>query len=168
MCIRSERESHFERIPPDGQLYVLSRTFKFNPLDQTWACQQPMIGKARVPASLTRQFADLGDAEYLFDGYPGYSPATFRLPWKYTLVDAYPNVQPGEFHLVAFSRAAFNWDHKEALFAFSDACAASDCGRGGAIYARKEQETLDAGLRPLSASALAPLNYFAQNFTAKL
>jgi len=49
--------SHFAKHPPDGQLYLLSRTFKFNPVDQRGACRQPTIGKAHVPASLTRQFA---------------------------------------------------------------------------------------------------------------
>ena len=128
--------SHFGKHPPDGQLYLLSRTFKFNPVDQTGACHQPTIGKAHVPASLTTQFAALGDAEYFLSGYP---PTSLRLPWKYTVVDASPDLQPGAFHLMAFSRVAFNWNQTEALFAVSDACAAGDCGRGGVVYARKEQ-----------------------------
>ena len=129
-------QSHFSKKPPQGQLYVLDRTFKFDPTEQTGGCRQPTVETVRVSASLTRQLADLGDAEYLFNGYP---PANFRLPWKFALVDASPDLEPGTFHLVAFSRVAFNWNHTKALFAVSDACAGGECGRGGVVYAYKQE-----------------------------
>jgi len=131
-------KSHFSKNPPPGKLYVLNRTFKFNPLEQPDGCSHTMIEKAGVPKSLTRQLSDLGDAEYLFNGSPS---ASLRIPWKYTLIEACPDQPPGTFHLLAFSRIAFSRNHREALFAVSDACAAGDCGSGGAVYAHMKQGT---------------------------
>ena len=128
-------KSHFAKNPPQGQLYLLNRTFKFNPLEQP-ACNLTNIEKAGVPKSLPRQLSDLGDAEYLFDIN---SPTRLRIPWKYTSAEVSPNQPPGTFHLLAFSRIAFSRNHREAFFAVSDACAAGDCGRGGAVYARMNQ-----------------------------
>jgi len=92
-----------------------------------------MIEKAGVPRSLTRQLGDLGDAEYLFKDNP-----PVRLPWKYALIDSSPDLPPGTFDLLTFSRVAFSRDHRQALFAVSDACAGGDCGSGGAVYAHKD------------------------------
>ena len=46
---------HFSKNPPQGKLYLLSRTFKFNPFEQPSGCSHTMIEKANVPGSLTRQ-----------------------------------------------------------------------------------------------------------------
>jgi hypothetical protein len=127
---------HFGKNPPKGQLYVLSRTFKFNPTEKAGACRDLMIGKARVPALLTRQLEELGDAEYLFQ-HP--LTASLQLPWQHVMVDATPDREPGTFHLLAFSRVAFSRNRREALFAFSDACAGGECGRGGVVYGYKQQ-----------------------------
>ena len=92
-----------------------------------------MTEKAGVPESLPRHLRLLGDAEYLFKDNP-----PVRLPWDYTLIDSAPDLPPGTFHMLAFSRVAFSPDHRQALFAFSDSCAEADCGRGGIVYAHKE------------------------------
>jgi len=75
----------------------------------------------------------LGDAEYLFKDNP---PVALR-QWKYKLIDSSPDLLPGTFDLLAFSRVAFSRDHRQALFAESDACAAGDCGSGGVVYSHK-------------------------------
>jgi len=124
---------HFSKNPPHGKLYLLSRTFKFNPFEQPSGCSHAMFEKAGVPRSLTRQLGDLGDDEYLFKDNPAV-----QLPWKYALIDSSPDLPPGTFHLLAFSRVAFSRDRREALFAVSDACAGGDCGSGGAVYAHKD------------------------------
>jgi hypothetical protein len=126
--------SHFSKTP-QGKLYLLSRTFKFNPFEQPSGCSHTMIENTGVPRSLTRQLRDLGDAEYLFKDNP---PVRLRIPWKYALIDSSPDLPPGTFDLLAFSRVAFSRDHRQALFAVSDACAYGDCGRGGAVYAHKD------------------------------
>jgi hypothetical protein len=126
--------SHFLKNPPKGQLFLLSRTFKFDPREHQGGCGHPMIEKAEVPGLLISQLSDIGDVEYVFDA----NSAHLRIPWKYTFVGASPDLPPGTFHLLAFSRAAFSRDHKEALFAVSDACAAGDCGAGGVVYAHKQ------------------------------
>jgi hypothetical protein len=131
-------KSHFSQNPPQGQLYVLNRTFKFNPLEQPGGCSLAMIEKAGVSKSLPRQLSNLGDAEYIF---ASNLPVRLRIPWKYTFVEASPDQLPGTFHLLAFSRIAFSRNHREALFAASDACAAGDCGRGGVVYAQMKQGT---------------------------
>ena len=125
--------SHFSKNPLHGKLFLLSRTFKFNPFEQPSGCNHTMIEKAGVPKSLTKQLGDLGDAEYLFRDNP-----PVRLPWKYALIDSSPDLPPGTFNLLAFSRVAFSRDRRQALFAVSDACAGGDCGSGGTVYAHKD------------------------------
>lgn len=93
-----------------------------------------MIQKAGVVGSLIRQLSELGDAEFLFKDD---SAAGLHIPWKYKLTDSSPDLPPGTFHLLAFSRVAFSPDRRQALFAVSDACAGGDCGSGGAVYALK-------------------------------
>jgi hypothetical protein len=127
--------SHFSKNPPQGPLYLLSRTFKFNPFEQPNTCSYRAILKAGVPGSLLRQLGDLGDAEYLFKDNP---PVALRVPWKYKLTDSSPDLPPRTFHLLAFSRVASSRDRRQALFAVSDACAYGDCGSGGAVYAHKD------------------------------
>jgi len=125
--------SHFSKNPPQVPIYVLSRTFKFNPFEEPNTCSHTMIQKAGVAGSLIRQLGDLGDAEFLFRDNP---PVGLRIPWKYKLTDS-PDLPPGKFHLLAFSRVAFSRDRRQALFAVSDACAYGDCGSGEAVYAHK-------------------------------
>jgi len=62
--------SHFSKNPPQGPLYLLSRTFKFNPFEQPSGCSYTMIQQAGVAGSLIRQLRELGDAEYLFKDNP--------------------------------------------------------------------------------------------------
>src|SRR5580700_6581637 len=47
--------SHFWKNPQQGKLYLLSRTFKFNPFEQPSGCSHTMIENAGVPRSLTRR-----------------------------------------------------------------------------------------------------------------
>lgn len=126
--------SHFTQSPPQEPLYLLSRTFKFNPFEQTSGCSYTMIRKAGVAGSLIRQLGELGDAEYLFKDHPAVG---LHIPWKYKLTASPPDLPPGTYHLLAFSRVAFSRDRRQALFVISDACAGGDCGKGGAVYALK-------------------------------
>jgi hypothetical protein len=130
--------SHFSKNPPQEPLYLLSRTFKFNPFEQPSGCSHTMIQKAGVAGSLIRQLGELGDAEFLFKDN---SAVGLHIPWKYKLTDSSPDLPPGTFHLLAFSRVAFSRDRRQALFAVSDACAGGDCGKGGAVYALKSNGT---------------------------
>src|ERR1700722_16653759 len=128
---------HFSKNLPQAKVYLLTRTFKFDPFKQPSGCSHAMFEKAGIPKSLTKQLRDSGDAEYLFKGNP-----PVHLPWKYALIDSPPNQTPGTFHLLTFSRGAFSRNRREALFAVSDACAGGDCGRGGVVYALKSDRTL--------------------------
>lgn len=130
--------SHFSKNPPQEAIYILSRTFKFNPVEQPSGCSYTMIQKAGVAGSLIRQLGELGDAEFLFKDD---SAVGLHIPWKYKLTDSSPDLPPGTFHMLAFSRVAFSRDRRQAFFAVSDACAGGDCGSGGAVYAHKSGGT---------------------------
>lgn len=129
--------SHFSKNPPQG-LFLLSRTFKFDPFEQPSGCSDTMIQKDGVARSLLRQLHELGDAEFLLKDN---SAVGLQIPWKYKFTDSSPDLPPGTFHLLAFSRVAFSRDRRHALFAVSDACAGGDCGKGGAVYALKSNGT---------------------------
>jgi hypothetical protein len=123
---------HFSKNVPD-HLYFLNRTFEFNP--ETFGCGNRMHKNAGVGWSLIRQLSELGDAEYPLDFD---SRNNLQISWGYKSVDAVPDLDPGTFHLLSFSRVAFNGGHTQALFVFSDECAAGLCGGGGVVYAHKK------------------------------
>jgi hypothetical protein len=79
---------------------------------------RPLTSSTNPSRSWRQRSSDLGDAEYLFKDNP-----PVRLPWKHSLIDSSPDLPPGTFHLLAFSRVVFTWDRREALFSVSDACA---------------------------------------------
>jgi hypothetical protein len=119
---------------PTDNLYILNRTFMFDPL------QPPQCGKALheqtgVSWSLMKPLSELGDAEFVLNLY---SPDNLQIRQNYKAVESAPDLMPGTFHLLSFSRIAFNREHSQALFAISDACAGGDCGKGGAVLAQKK------------------------------
>ena len=123
----------FKKNPPELR-YVSRRTGVFDPLDS--ACKSA-LEKDGASLSLMNEIHALGNAEYLFDVN---SNASLQIPWNYKETDAPPDLPPGSFHLVTFSRVAFNRDQTEAFFAFFDACAPGQCGHGGYIEATKRYE----------------------------
>jgi len=123
--------THFGKNPPD-HLYFSSRTGVFDPLE---APCKTTLEKDGVNWSLIKQLHALGEAEYPVNFY---SATNLQIPWSYKEVDIAPDLPPGTFHLITFSRVAFNRDHTEALFGFFDACAFGECGHGGYIQSRKQ------------------------------
>jgi hypothetical protein len=121
---------HFAKEEPSN-LYISSRTFVFDPLKKTNGCRKDM------PWPLIKQLHALGEAEYRLPD--SYSPAKLRIPWNYKMVDDWRLVseESGSYRLIAFSRIAFDANHKKAFFAASDACGGL-CGQGGAVYAHKQ------------------------------
>jgi hypothetical protein len=123
--------AHFGKNPPE-HLYFSSRTGAFDPLQTS--CQAS-LEKDGVNRSLMNQLHGLGEAQYPLDFG---SSANLQIPWSYKEVDTAPDLAPGTFHLITFSRVAFNRDHTEALFAFFDACAFGECGQGAYIQGTKQ------------------------------
>jgi len=124
----------FAKKPPE-HLYFSSRTGAFDPLDALQGSCQAALEKDGVSWSLMKQLHALGAAQYPLDFG---SAANLQIPWSYKEVDSPPDLPPGRFHLITFSRVAFNRDHTEALFAFFDACAFDLCGRGGYVQGIKQ------------------------------
>jgi hypothetical protein len=124
---------HLSKKAPD-QLYFRNRTFQFDTTGVN-GCGNAMHEKSSVAWPLIKRLSELGEAEY---GLDLYSPGKLQIPWKYKVVDSAPDLPPGTFRLISFSRVAFNRDHSQALFAIGDACAAGECGGGGAIFAHKK------------------------------
>jgi hypothetical protein len=120
---------HFAKQAPSN-LYISSRTFVFDPLKETNGCREG------IPWALIKQLHGLGEAEYRLPD--AYSTAKLRIPWNYKMVDDWRLVseESGSYHLIAFSRVAFDTSHKKALFAVSDGCGGL-CGQGGAFNAHK-------------------------------
>ena len=123
---------HFAAKPPE-HLFFSSRTFVFDPL-APGGCGDRLHADNAVPWSLIKQLHAAGEAEYPLDFYP---PSRLRIPWSYKEVDTLPSESPGTYHLIGFSRVAFNRDHTQALFGISDSCGGL-CGDGGARFARRE------------------------------
>ena len=123
--------AHFGKSAPE-HLYFYSHTGVFDPLQK--ACQ-PALAKDGVSWALIKQLHALGEAEYPLDFY---SPTNLKIPWSYKEVDIAPDSSKETFHLITFSRVAFNSDHAAALFGFFDACAFGDCGHGGYIEGREQ------------------------------
>ena len=122
---------HFVKNPPQ-QLYFSSRTGVFDPLADPWkSCLQ----KDGASESQMKQLHVLGDAQYALDFYQS---SNLQIPWSYKEVDRVPDLEPGTFRLITFSRVAFTRDHSGALFAFFDACAAGECGSGGYVQGQKQ------------------------------
>jgi hypothetical protein len=128
--------AHFLKNGPDqlDRLYFKDRTFKFDPIEP-FGCGNALHDQSGVSWSLVKQLSALGDAEY---GLDFDSPTNLQIPWKYEPVDRAPDLRLGAFHMLSFSRVAFNHEHSQALFAISDACAAGLCGKGGAVFAQKQ------------------------------
>lgn len=122
----------FAAKPPD-HLFFSSRTFVFDPLS-TGGCGDRLHADNAVPWALIKQLHAVGEAEYPLDFY---SPNRLRIPWAYREVEGLPSEQPGTYHLIGFSRVAFNRDHSQALFGISDSCG-GQCGGGGALFGRRE------------------------------
>lgn len=120
--------THFAKNPPE-HLYFSSRTGVFDPLKDTWKTCLERDGASK---SLMTQLHALGDAEYLLDFY---SSGNLQIPWSYKEVDVAPDLPHQAFHLITFSRVAFNSDHTEALFAVFDGCG-SQCGHGGFVHGK--------------------------------
>jgi hypothetical protein len=119
---------HFAENPPE-RLYFSSRTGIFDPLKYVWkAC----VEKDGVDKSLMKQLHALGEAEYLLDFD---TSGHLQIPWAYKEVDVAPDLGHQTFHLITFSRVAFNRDHTDALFAVFDHCG-SQCGLGGFVCAK--------------------------------
>jgi hypothetical protein len=129
-------QAHFAKEAP-ANLYINSRTFVFDPFQAAGCANAIDDHKAGVPWALIKQLHALGEAEYRIP--EAYSSTTLRIPWSYKLVDDWRLVlqDSGTYRLVGFSRVAFNAAHSKAFFAFSDACGGL-CGRGGAVYAHKQ------------------------------
>lgn len=125
---------HFSKNAPNN-LYISSHTFVFDPVSSN-GCRSAAYDKA-VPSALIKQLHMLGEAEYWLPD--AYSQTKLDIPWSYKLVDDYRLVsqEPSGYHLIAFSRVAFDITHGEAFFAFSDTCAVGLCGSGGTVYAHK-------------------------------
>jgi hypothetical protein len=123
---------HFGQKPPE-RFFVSSRTFVFDPL-QSYGCGDRLHAHDGVPWSLIKRLHALGEAEYPLDFY---TAGRLQIPWPYREVDDLPADKPGTYHLIGFSRVAFNHDHSMALFAVSDSCGGL-CGGGGARMARRE------------------------------
>ena len=119
---------------PTDNLYILNRTFIFDPLRPP-QCGKSLHEQTGVSWSLMKPLSELGDAEFVLNLY---SPDNLQIRQNYEAVESAPDLMPGTFHLLSFSRIAFNREHSQALFAISDACAAGDCGKGGAVVAQKK------------------------------
>jgi hypothetical protein len=115
------------------QLYLDDQSFAFDPLARL-GCGNAMHKADHVPWSLIKALHALGNADFEVD----VSPATMQLPWKYQVLNVrhFPPASPA-LHVIGFSRVAFNGSGTQALFAFSDACAAGLCGGGSAVLANK-------------------------------
>ncbi len=119
-------QNYFKKAP-EGTLYLSARTFAWPD-----ACDQ-IMKKAGVDSGLVAQLSSLGEAEYPMElRAPG-----MKSPWPFKETVGYPSDAPGTYRLVAFSRAAFNRQHTQALFAASDSCG-SLCGGGGAVIAWRD------------------------------
>lgn len=120
-------KAHFAKEAPSN-LFILSRTFVFDPLE-TDGCGNPMHDKAGVPWALIKQLHALGEAEYWLPD----ASTKLRIPGSFRLVDDWRLVsqEPGLYRLVALSRVAFNISHSKALFAVSDTSGGG--GWGGAV-----------------------------------
>lgn len=138
--------ARFAKNPPD-HLYFSGRTGVFDP--SHFACGTE-LEKSGVSSSLAKQLRALGDAEYSL-GLD--SPTKLQIPWNYKQANASPDLPPGTFHLITFSRVAFNRSHTEALFAVFDACAFDRCGHGGYIEGIKQNEKW--GFRPVGCWILS-------------
>jgi hypothetical protein len=129
--------AHFKSDP--GKLYVNTRTFSFDPLDDDPGspCGKELRRRKGEPFSLAKQFQALGEAEYPLKLTS--SGPTLRIPWKYAPVDDWKQIpdKPGTYWLVEFSRVAFNCARTRAFFAVSNVCG-GECGNGGTIYAKRE------------------------------
>jgi hypothetical protein len=129
-------KQHFAGKAPE-QLYLDPQTFVFDPLGHL-GCGNAMHKADHVPWSLMKALHALGNVDYEVD----VSPATMELPWKYEVLNVrrFPPQSAG-LHVIGFSRVAFSGNGSEVLFAVSDACAASECGRGSAVLAAKHGST---------------------------
>lgn len=125
-------KQRFAGKPPE-QLYLDDQSFVFDPLAHL-GCGNAMHKADHVPWSLIKALHALGNADFEVD----VSPATMQLPWTYQVLNVrrFPPSSPA-LHVIGFSRVAFNGSGSEALFAFSDACAAGQCGGGSAVFAAK-------------------------------
>jgi hypothetical protein len=127
-------KTHFAKGAPT-RLYFSRDTFALDPLSPH-GCGDSMH-KAGVPWTLIKQLHSLGEARYPLDFYsPG---ANLRIPWDYKVIDesSVALLKETPYRRIAFSRAAFNYAHNEALFAVSDSCG-FDCGKVGAVHAIKK------------------------------
>jgi hypothetical protein len=138
--------AHFKKNPPE-HLYFSIRTGIFDPLDAPCKGQLEKVGDRRQMMS---QLHALGDAEYPLDLD---SPDHLHIPWSYKAVDTAPDLAPGSFHMITFSRVAFSRDHTEALFGVFDACAFGDCGRGG--YIEGSQKNGSWSFRPVGCVVIS-------------
>jgi len=129
-------KDHFANKAPE-QLYLDDQTFVFDPL-QHFGCGDLMHKNDHIPWSLIKAQHALGNADYELD----VSPSSMQLPWIYKTLNPrqFPNPSPG-LHIIGFSRVAFSRDGQQGLFAFSDSCAAGQCGSGGAVLAIRQGDS---------------------------
>jgi len=120
---------------PTNNLYILNRTFIFDPVRE---CGKSLHEQTGVSWSLMKPLSELGDAEFALDLY---SQDNLQIRQNYKVAESAPDLMPGTFHLLSFSRIAFNREHSQALFAISNACAYGDCGEGGAVLAQKKDNS---------------------------
>ena len=126
-------KNHFASKSPD-QLYLDDQTFVFDPLERQ-GCGDLMHKNDHVPWSLIKALHAVKNADYELDVLHD----NMQLPWAYRVLNPrqFPNQSPG-LHIIGFSRVAFSNDGQQGLFAFSDSCAAGQCGFGGAVLATRQ------------------------------
>lgn len=128
-------QQHFAQQPPKN-LFIMSRTFVFDPEAAMNTGCANALRQAGVSLRLIEQLHALGDAEFLMRVYPPLEK-NLHIPWPYKEIDTLPWPEPGPYRAISFSRVAFNRQHNEALLSVSNLCGGL-CGQGGALIARKD------------------------------
>ena len=125
---------YFEKKAPKA-LFLYSRTFVFDPL-APYGDGDSLHRQDAIPWDMIRRLHDLGTAEYPLN-FDDFRQPNSLIGLKHKVVDSPPTDPEFGYDALSFSRVAFNRAGDEALFGFSDQCAAGECGSGGAIFASK-------------------------------